>query len=395
MARETRDGEVPSNMSPSDDTPAGWFRRGCSLAINGKPREAERALKIAVDLQEVYPLAWAILTAVLLSQGRETDAERTGKVVLEQCNDLRMTWPKLRSIMHSHAIIKRKDWKSPSRIKLDTSGTTVWGSILTKLSEISNDSLGTIGHLEEEISNEQDEKIAESDSSKAQSSATTKHSEGERFNKKQTDAESAEVWFDVAKAHFGAGRFRDSESAYKKGLAINSKNGEAQLWIGILLMKRDALREAENALRLATKYIPDNAEAWLQLGVCLGKQSKFDESYFFLKTATTKDPRNVEAWIKLGEADFFRSLYEEAARSFLRALRIQPAHEQALFYLGRCMEYRGNENHALRVYRKLLSLEPEDPEMLEELAKSFHRLGQTESANRAKGLAAAQRKSLK
>ena len=83
----------------------------------GKPNEAERALKIAVDMQEVYPLAWAILAALLLSQGRETDAEKAGKVALKQCKDLKMTWTKLRSIMHSHAIVKRQDWKNPGRIK--------------------------------------------------------------------------------------------------------------------------------------------------------------------------------------------------------------------------------------------------------------------------------------
>ncbi|NHI89134.1 MAG: tetratricopeptide repeat protein [Candidatus Thorarchaeota archaeon] len=395
MVRETRNSKASSDMSPSEDTPAGWFRRGCSLAMNGKPNEAERALKIAVDMQEVYPLAWAILAALLLSQGRETDAEKTGKVALEQCKDLKMTWPKLRSIMHSHAIIKRKDWKSPSRIKIDAAEDTEWGSILAKLNAISNDSLDTIDHTEEDALVKQDEKGTEPVPSEDQSQVRTKRKEAGNLGKTQADDANAEVWIEAANAHFIAGRFRDSESAYRKVLSIDPKNGRAQLRIGILLMKREELGKAENALRLATKYIPDNDDAWLQLGICLEKEKKFDESTYFLKTATTKNPRNVEAWVKLGKSDFSRSLYEEAARSFLRALRIQPAHEQALFYLGRCMEYRGNKNHALRVYRKLLSLKPEDPEILEELAKSFHRLGETQSANRAKGLAAAQRRSIK
>jgi Flp pilus assembly protein TadD len=56
------------------------------------------------------------------------------------------------------------------------------------------------------------------------------------------------------------------------------------------------------------------------------------------------------------------------------------------------MEYRGNENHALRVYRKLLNLNPEDPEILEEMAKSFHRLGSAAEAQRAKSMASHHRR---
>ncbi|MBY8996355.1 MAG: tetratricopeptide repeat protein, partial [Candidatus Thorarchaeota archaeon] len=120
---------------------------------------------------------------------------------------------------------------------------------------------------------------------------------------------------------------------------------------------------------------------------------RWADSVDALKMASDKNPQNVEIWVKLGEADYFRSLYQDAAKSFLRALRINPNHTYALFYLGRCMEYRGNENHALRVYRKLLDLNPTNPEILEELSKSFHRLGSTDAAERAKRFASLHRKS--
>ncbi len=51
-----RDLEVTEAI-PSEDTPTGWFKMGCSLASKGRPAEAEKALKIAADMQEEYPIA--------------------------------------------------------------------------------------------------------------------------------------------------------------------------------------------------------------------------------------------------------------------------------------------------------------------------------------------------
>ena len=51
-----RDLEVTEAI-PSEDTPTGWFKMGCSLASKGRPAEAEKALKVVADMQEEYPIA--------------------------------------------------------------------------------------------------------------------------------------------------------------------------------------------------------------------------------------------------------------------------------------------------------------------------------------------------
>jgi tetratricopeptide (TPR) repeat protein len=377
---------------PTDDSPSGWFNKGCSLAQQGATAEAERALKITIDMQDEYPIAWVILSAVLLSQGKETDAEKAGKMALMQYKNLNMSWPKLRSIMLTHAIERGKDWKSPRKIRLDATDSTEWDQILSQFREFSNESLDLIEAIQEEVSEpvmvseELEETKAKEEPVFTPEDLTVK--EEHEF----ADIRSAEIWFSKALVHLNVHEFDEAENAYMKGLAIDPDNGEALLRVSTLLMKREVYDKAEESLRSAVKFITENPEAWLQLGVCLQAQERWDESVEVLKIASEKNPKNAEVWVKLGEGDFYRSRYQTAARSFLRALRMLPNHEYALFYLGRCMEYRGNENHALRVYRKLLNLEPDDPEMLEELSKSFHRLDQTDSANRAKSLAAYYRK---
>lgn len=337
-------------------------------------------------MKEYFPIGWAILSTVLLSQGRETDAEKAGKRALDQCADLKMTWPKLRSIMFSHGIEKGKDWKSPRRVRFEISETSQWGIILSKLSESGDESLeGIVSIVEEEGTTAIESKIEvveEIGSTVEEEDTTITESKIETIKAKDshldaivekrrdiqlTDGKSAEFWFSKARVHLTAHDFEKAEEALMRGLAIDPENGEALLRVGIILMKRGAHEEAEDALRLANKHLPENPETWLKLGICLQAREKWKESAEFLKVATEKDPKNVEAWVKLGEADYYRSMYQSAARSFLRALRLLPNHVYALFYLGRCMEYRGNETHALRVYRKLLNLEPNNPEILRDI----------------------------
>jgi tetratricopeptide (TPR) repeat protein len=390
-----RDDQEISETIPTDDSPTGWFNIGCALATKGNPLEAERALKIAINAQEDYPIAWAILSAVLLSIGRETDAEKAGKHALDQCRELKMTWPKLRSVMVTHAIQKGKDWKSPRRIVFEVSENTEWGTILIKLSESSNESVDAIKSLlEGKVDSEDLISVDSVETNENQRDASDVHEDNEStLSETPVDIKSAEPWFNAARVHMNARKYDEAMIALKRGLTIDPKNGDALLKVGTLLMKRESYDKAEESLRLAVKYIPESSDAWLQLGICLQSLEMWADSVDALKKAGEKNPRNVEIWVKLGEADYFRSLYQEAARSFLRALRINPNHIYALFYLGRCIEYQGNKEHALRIYNKLLNLKDlKNPEILEELAKSFHRLGLINSAERAKRLASYHRR---
>ncbi|MFW9788228.1 MAG: tetratricopeptide repeat protein [Candidatus Thorarchaeota archaeon] len=387
MEPESHSDMERTELGPAEDTPTGWFQLGCALAKQGNQVEAERALKIAVDLQEKYPIAWTVLSAVLLSQARETDAEKAGKMALEQAEDLKITWPKLRSIILNHAILKGKDWKSPRRILCNSSDSTEWASILSQLSETNDELSSEIDIKPEEVDDSLTavKPIEEIDSEEMRAWGSDAL--------KQTEDENAQIWFGTARIHMVAGRFDQAEKAFMRGLKIDPDNGEALLGVGTLLMKRGLYNKAEGLLVRAVDLLQQSADARFQLALCLQAQERWDESKDLLKIASQKNPKDEEIWVKLGEADFFCSRYEDASRSFLRALRIIPSHQEALFYLGRCMEYRGNNSHAFRVYRKLLYLEPEDSEMLEEMSKSFHRLGEQNSANRAKALAAKRRRS--
>lgn len=386
------------SIGPVDDTPSGWFDMGCNLATKGRHPEAERALKVAIDIRESFAIAWGILSAVLLAQGRETDAEVAGKKAIEQCTELDMTWPKLRTIMLSHGIKRGVDWKSLRRVIVETSDTTEWGIVLSKLSASSEEEIVVASEPEDHPVIELQPLPVDGEISQLVTIEEVDRNDIEPeepetdFEEEPLDEKSEMPWFSIADVSLRVKDYEQAENAFIKGLAIDSDNGEAWLQVGKLLMRRHVYDEAEDALRKAIEHIPESSQAWLQLGICLQTDNRWEEAGKFLETAVEKNPRNAEAWMKLGENDFQRELYQDAARSFLRVLRMEPNHTDALFYLGRCMEYRGNHTHALRVYTKLLNLDPTDSLILEELSKSFHRLERPESARRAKKEAARMRR---
>jgi tetratricopeptide (TPR) repeat protein len=120
-------------LTPSEDSKEGWFNLGCQLASKSQLIEAERAIKIALDINEVFPKAWAILSAIYLALGRETDAEKAGKMAISQCVELKMTWPKLRNVILSHGIKEGFNWKSPKRVLFDDEAISLWGDALVIL----------------------------------------------------------------------------------------------------------------------------------------------------------------------------------------------------------------------------------------------------------------------
>lgn len=365
-----------SELTPEDDSAKGWFKLACSLASKGKAAEAERALKIALDLQDVFPIAWAILSAVLLTKGSETDAEQAGKKAISQCSGLKMTWPKMRTIIIYKAIIKGASWKDPRKVIIETETSSAWGNLLSSLSKASQQELDEITIFEE---------------------APIKKEESGKFEQLLDDSleepsivdESLEqddplVWFLAAESFLKQGNLVEAEKAFLGGLQIDPNNGDAWLRVSSLLMGKHKYDEAIDALEIATKQMPTNSAAWYQLGYCFQKLNKWKQAIQPIRNAINLERNNPDYWMLLGLSEFHLGNYQESAKNLLRTLRISQNHKDALFYLAMCMERRGNRKHALSLYLKLLNLGRLPPGMFERMAGAFERLNRPSEARESR-----------
>jgi len=405
-----------SDPDTSKSSAEEYFKNACYLASKGKPKEAEIAMKRALSLRDEYPIAWAILSAIYLSQGRETDAEQAGKKAIEQCKNLKMTWPKMRSVIFSKGIKRGSSWKEPRRVIIHSGHQTEWSQLLNTLGDASSQDIEEIDASIEDVERKDadleplkyepkgevlkvHEKRPEPTAPKRYQSTERRsqpiqraqgfHSAEERFTEtlqstvKETRKEEADVWFTTADAYLKRGNLERAEEAFLKGLEANPNNGEAWLKIGSLLMGKHKYDEAIDALTNAKDKMPKNAAAWYQLGYCYQKLNKWQTSIQFLTQATLLDKLKPDFWMALGFSQFQLGQYQFSAKSLLRVLRMAPNHTKALFYLAQSMEKQGNMQHALSLYIKLLNIGNLKPSMLERMAGAFKRMNRPAEAREA------------
>ncbi len=366
----------PTDLTPEDDSAKGWFKLACFLASKGKAAEAERAFKIALDLQDVFPIAWTILSAVLLSKGSETDAEQAGKKAISQCAGLKMTWPKMRTIIISNAIIRGGSWKDPRKVVIEAVTSSEWGNLLSILSKASQ-------HELDEITTFEESPIKKEESSKFEQ-LLDDSSEEPSIVDKSPEQDDPSVWFLAAESFLKQGNLVDAEKAFLGGLKIDPENGDAWLSVSSLLMGKHKYDEAIDALEIATQQLPTNSAAWYQLAYCFQKLNKWKKAIQPIRNAIKLEQNNPDYWMLLGLSEFHLGLFQESAKSLLKTLRITPNHKDALFYLAMCMERRGNRKHALSLYIKLLNLGRLPSGMLERMAGAFERLNRPSEAKESR-----------
>jgi tetratricopeptide (TPR) repeat protein len=415
-----------SDSETSKSSAEEYFSSACYLTSHGKPHEAELAIKKALNIRDNYPIAWAILSAIYLSQGSETDAEQAGKKAIEQCKSLKMTWPKMRSIILSKGIIRGSSWKDPRRVVIQTNDQTEWSKLLLTLGEASSQEIKELDVKIDDVDKQDkgleplkyDPKEDKTKEPEKESKPSEKqgyqpperhtyspprakgfHSVEERFSEtlestvQETKKEEAEVWITSAQTYLKRGNLERAEEAFLKGLEADPDNGEAWLQMSSLLMGKHKYDEAIDALKNATEQIPKSAAAWYQLGYCYQKLNKWQASIQPLKQATLLDKLKPDFWMALAFSQFQMGQYQFAAKSLLRVLRMSPNHKRALFYLAQCMEKQGNMKHALSLYIKLLNIGGLKPSTYERMAGAFKRMNRPVEAREAMRRAALGRRS--
>jgi tetratricopeptide (TPR) repeat protein len=120
--------------------------------------------------------------------------------------------------------------------------------------------------------------------------------------------------------------WQDSETLFRRALAVTEQNSLAHLNLGEALLAREQSEEALSHFRQAIEIDPGSAQAHYNLGVALHK---------------------------LGRP-------ETAAEEFRQALRFKPDYPEAHFNLGVELAREGRLEEAKREFREVLRLNPDD-----------------------------------
>jgi tetratricopeptide (TPR) repeat protein len=154
------------------------------------------------------------------------------------------------------------------------------------------------------------------------------------------------------------GRLDEGLAHSYEAVRIKPEQADAHANIGNLLARRGEYDEAISHYREAIRYWPELADAHNNLGVALGKQGDTAEAIESYRRALTFFPEFAAAHHNLGRALAATGPAEEAERHLREAVRHKPRFAEAHYSLGEFLAASGRLEEAARSFREALRIDP-------------------------------------
>ena len=141
---------------------------------------------------------------------------------------------------------------------------------------------------------------------------------------KSEDPETINAW---GIALSDAGRANDAEAAFRRALALDPKNVDAYVNLGIVRLRGNDPRGAREFFRPALALDPKAARAWNGMGVALLRLGDERAAVDAWSKAVENDPRLFDALFNLGLVAGKNGMYREARRALERFVAEAPAEQ--------------------------------------------------------------------
>jgi len=215
--------------------------------------------------------------------------------------------------------------------------------------------------------------------------------------------------FDVASAHFAAGRFKEAEALFKDLAGRNHRAGLCCQFLGLIEQGRGRLRKAldyldravavdaadvsalvnrasllavlgrpEDALTSLDRALarkPDQAEILANRGALLQSLGRTGEAVTAFEQALARNPGIAEAWDNLATALAAMGETDRALGAFDRALALAPNNPLTHYNKANCLAAMDRHAEALACYDRALAIRPGWAEAENNRANSLRGLG--------------------
>ena len=205
-----------------------------------------------------------------------------------------------------------------------------------------------------------------------------RHAEAvEQFEVLNRLAESSDARGLLAFALLCLGRLEESETQYRKALALEPDNAHALLGIGLLFFSMARYVEALEPLERLTKHRPDHAEGWRLSGAAsrmLGRNEQAAEQY---RKALECDPTDGPTSAKFADALDASGRPDEAIRVATEGLQVASGLVDLYNTRGEIRRKMGQFEAALADYRAAIELDPTKVDALFNIATAMIAMGRT------------------
>jgi superkiller protein 3 len=330
-------------------SPAAHANLGVDLLDQGKPAEAEVALRKAIQLKPDYAEAHANLCAALYEQGKRAEAEAT-------CREAIRLKP---AFAEAHSNL----------------GTALFAQ--GKLAEAET-------AFRQAIQLKPDYAVAHNNLGIALR-AQGKPVDAEAVHRQaiQLKPDYAKAYCDLGRALLDQGKRAEAEAAWREAIRLAPALADAYINLGFLLHAQRRLAEAEAAYRKASQLQPENPTAHNNLGNTLWDQGKLAEAEAECRAAIRLKPDYAEAHNNLANALRDQGKLAESERACRTAIRLKPDYVAAHLNLGNALRARMQLGAAIDAFRMAISLDPKFANAHGALGETLLQLGRFAEAREA------------
>jgi tetratricopeptide (TPR) repeat protein len=145
--------------------------------------------------------------------------------------------------------------------------------------------------------------------------------------------ESINAYLNMATAYYQTGQLDLAILVCRSGLRLDDKNAPLLNLEGLILLKKDEVKEALASFRKAVESDPTNLEAQLNAGALTMNYNDFTSALTYFDAATQIAPNHQEALLSKGVALRGLEKYEEARVIFQQMIASNPREDKAQYNL--------------------------------------------------------------
>jgi len=171
--------------------------------------------------------------------------------------------------------------------------------------------------------------------------------------------------------------FKKAEIAAKKAIALDEKQADGYIVLGIIKMNQFDWDEAETDLMKALNLIPGNADLLRLIGYFYVFLGRFDEAILLTKKSIVLDPIKSITYFNYGYLLYCANQPEEAIAAYKKTLELNPQFPRTHYLLAKVYLLQGKPELALEE----MSKEKENVCKIPGLSLSYHSLGRRKEAD--------------
>jgi Flp pilus assembly protein TadD len=171
------------------------------------------------------------------------------------------------------------------------------------------------------------------------------------------------------------GYWRDSETLFRRALAVTERNHTAHINLALALADQDRLDEVIVHLREAVRIKPDHPKAQHNLGVALSHRGQSVEAHRHLLRSVELQPADAKAQFNLGVSFSELGQIDEAIARFSKTIELDPTHAPAYYRCGTLLAKQKRWDEAIAHLSRSVGIYPRNANAHYNLAVALYNKG--------------------